>query len=191
MNNGRRTWMQETGRNKTMIRQSLVKNINVRKWNINVKGNLKADSICVHHLFQAWRGGFFTLRFVRFRNCFNDPDDMYSVMNITWYMFLYLVDYSKSRSTISSFILEVCRHDCRSSICGTWQCWDVLVLWGCQKPGKSFLPGPWSFSSQKNELHSTPLQLLPQCPWLGKQRQFLGHHAAGPKLGKNTMQLTT
>jgi len=44
---------------------------------------LKADRICVHHLFQAWSGNFFTFLLVRFRNCFRDPDDMYSVMKIT------------------------------------------------------------------------------------------------------------
>lgn len=45
---------------------------------------LSADSICVHHLFQACRGSRFTFRLVRFKNCFKEPQDMYSVMNITW-----------------------------------------------------------------------------------------------------------
>jgi hypothetical protein len=44
---------------------------------------LKADRICVHHLFQAGSGNFFTFLLVRFRNCFRDPDDIYSVMKIT------------------------------------------------------------------------------------------------------------
>ena len=46
-------------------------------------GYLKADRIWVHHLFHDCSGGFLTLRLVLFRNCFRDPDDMYSVMNIT------------------------------------------------------------------------------------------------------------
>lgn len=45
--------------------------------------NLSADRICVHHRFHACSGNFFTLRFVRLRNCFSDPEDMYSVINIT------------------------------------------------------------------------------------------------------------
>lgn len=45
--------------------------------------NLRADRICVHHRFHAVSEIFFTLRLVRFRNCFNEPEDMYSVMNMT------------------------------------------------------------------------------------------------------------
>lgn len=44
---------------------------------------LRADRICVHHRFHAVREIFFTLRLVRFRNCFSEPEDMYSVMNMT------------------------------------------------------------------------------------------------------------
>lgn len=44
---------------------------------------LSADRICVHHRFHAVREIFLTLRLVRFRNCFNEPEDMYSVMNMT------------------------------------------------------------------------------------------------------------
>ena len=69
--------MQETGRNKPIIRQTLTGNI------FQCQSHLMADNICVHHLFQALSGGFFTLGFGRFKNCFKDPDDMYSVMNIT------------------------------------------------------------------------------------------------------------
>lgn len=44
---------------------------------------LSADKICVHHRFHACNGSFLTFRLVRFRNCFSEPDDMYSVINIT------------------------------------------------------------------------------------------------------------
>lgn len=37
----------------------------------------------MHHRFHAISEIFFTLRLVRFRNCFNEPEDMYSVMNMT------------------------------------------------------------------------------------------------------------
>lgn len=46
--------------------------------------HLSADRICVHHLFHAWRGKRLTFLLVRFKNCFSDPQDIYSVMNITW-----------------------------------------------------------------------------------------------------------
>ena len=45
---------------------------------------LKADNIWVHHLFHACSGGFFTFRLVLFKNCFKEPDDIYSVMNMTY-----------------------------------------------------------------------------------------------------------
>lgn len=45
---------------------------------------LSAERICVHHRLQACNGSFLTLRFVLLRNCFREPDDMYSVMKITW-----------------------------------------------------------------------------------------------------------
>lgn len=46
--------------------------------------HLSADKICVHHRLQACNGNFLTFRFVRFRNIFNEPDDIYSVIKITY-----------------------------------------------------------------------------------------------------------
>jgi hypothetical protein len=37
----------------------------------------------VHHLLHAGSGSLLTLRFVRLRNCFKEPEDMYSVINMT------------------------------------------------------------------------------------------------------------
>lgn len=45
--------------------------------------HLSADKICLHHRFHASSGNFLTFLLVRFRNCFNEPEDMYSVINIT------------------------------------------------------------------------------------------------------------
>jgi len=43
---------------------------------------LKAERIWVHHLFQDCSWIFLLFFLVRLRNCFNDPDDMYSVIKI-------------------------------------------------------------------------------------------------------------
>lgn len=50
---------------------------------VKIETYLSADRICEHHRFQACSGNFFTFRLVRFRNCLSDPEDMYSVINIT------------------------------------------------------------------------------------------------------------
>lgn len=54
---------------------------------------LSAERICVHHRFQACSGSRFTLRLVRFRNCFSDPHDIYSVINITCNVLILSLDH--------------------------------------------------------------------------------------------------
>lgn len=63
---------------------------------------LSAERIWVHHLFQACRGSLFTLRLVLFRNCFREPEDMYSVMKMTWKN-----EYRLHRSSISHLSIKI------------------------------------------------------------------------------------